>query len=186
MNAPSSATELLTQQFYDWERRGRGWSVWPEPVDIEPPFRPFPGHFLPPRAVVDDGQFETPLSQLASWFLGRSSRKPPPLPPEPEEEPEPEFIGPPDNLVEFQALVPPDLNPDTADFEQFLLSLSLCQEPVAFEFVGQPGRITAQFTVHPNDASLVRRQFAAFFPRAAFLPVENTLERAWQDSGEAQ
>ena len=28
----------LTRDFYAWEQRGRGWQVWPEPVELEPPF----------------------------------------------------------------------------------------------------------------------------------------------------
>ncbi len=186
MGAPSSATELLTQQFYDWEKRGRGWSVWPKPVDIEPPFRPFLGHFLPPCAVTDDGQFESSLSHFASWFLGRSSARPPPLPPEREAEPDPEFVGPPERLVEFQALVPPDFEADTAEFDQFLLSPSLCGKPVAFQLLGRAAETTAQFAVCPNDAPLVRRQFHAFFPRAAILPVNDELERLWQECGKAE
>jgi len=30
---------VLTEWFYDWELRGRGWQVWAYGVDIEPPFR---------------------------------------------------------------------------------------------------------------------------------------------------
>jgi len=36
----SDRTEILTERFYDWELRGRGWQVWNYAVDIEPPFRP--------------------------------------------------------------------------------------------------------------------------------------------------
>ena len=45
----------LTEQFYRWELRGRGWFMWPEVVQLEPPFRPFEGHYLPSSAYVDDG-----------------------------------------------------------------------------------------------------------------------------------
>ncbi len=41
-----TVAELLTQQFYDWEIRGRGWTVYDAPVELEPPFRPFEGHQL--------------------------------------------------------------------------------------------------------------------------------------------
>lgn len=30
----------LTEQFYRWELRGRGWLIWPDSVQLEPPFRP--------------------------------------------------------------------------------------------------------------------------------------------------
>ena len=32
--------EYLTTQFCAWERRGRGWGVFPYRVEIEPPFEP--------------------------------------------------------------------------------------------------------------------------------------------------
>jgi hypothetical protein len=178
MNAPPSMTELLTRQFYDWERRGRGWNVWPEPVDLEPPFRPFFAHSLPRRAVTDDGQYETTLSRLSNLFLGRTAAAQ--TLPELEDEPEPESAPERDQLVSFQVLVPPDLDTDMEHFEPFLLSLSPCREPVAFEFIGQPGQITIQVTVHPDDASLVRRQFQAFFPQSAFLSAPDVLARAWE------
>ena len=64
-----SAGEALTRQFYDWEMRGRGWQVSCRPVALEPPFRPFFGHFVhgPPGAVIDDGRKPTALS---SFFDG--------------------------------------------------------------------------------------------------------------------
>ena len=57
-----SQTQRLTMQFYDWEQRGRGWQVWPCPVELEPPFRPFYGHALPALPAVDDTRKPTLLS----------------------------------------------------------------------------------------------------------------------------
>ena len=34
--------ERFTEQFRQWERRGRGWQVFDEPVYPEPPLPPFP------------------------------------------------------------------------------------------------------------------------------------------------
>ena len=39
--------EQLTLQFYSWELKGRGWQVFDEAVDLEPPFEPFFSHRLP-------------------------------------------------------------------------------------------------------------------------------------------
>jgi hypothetical protein len=39
-----SVHEQLSEQFYQWETRGRGWQVFEEPVHPEPPFVPFHGH----------------------------------------------------------------------------------------------------------------------------------------------
>jgi hypothetical protein len=49
--------EELTRRFYEWETRGRGALQWPQCVRLEPPFRPFQGHFITSRhAVEDDGR----------------------------------------------------------------------------------------------------------------------------------
>src|SRR5438093_1423853 len=71
---PPTLVELLTEQFYAWERRGRGWQVWPYPVPLEPPFRPFLGHYLPfALRSVDDARKPTLLSTLTERLLGRAA-----------------------------------------------------------------------------------------------------------------
>ena len=51
----SRLDEQLSAEFHRWEKRGRGWQVFPEPVAPEPPFVPFHGHFLPTAPAIDDG-----------------------------------------------------------------------------------------------------------------------------------
>src|SRR5438034_1345505 len=64
--------ERLTEQFYQWEKRGRGWKVFPHPVPLEPPFRPFSGHFLiPAERQIDDGRKHTWASGLIERLLER-------------------------------------------------------------------------------------------------------------------
>src|SRR5581483_469713 len=176
----SRISEQLSEQFRQWEERGRGWHVFDAPVAPEPAFQPFRGHFLPPTAPVDDGGGATAVSS----FVGRLSQKlsgQPPLPPvipEPEEEPEPEIFQR-EVLNELQASLPSSLNVSREEFQQFLLNLSLCQEPIAFELVGTPGKVVAQFSMHPSDLPLVRRQLQAHFPEAVFQKREGTLEETW-------
>src|SRR5260221_13558456 len=64
-NASVPPEVLLTRQFYEWEARGCGWWLWNYPVEIEPPFRPFFGHYLLPGPVYDDARKPTFLSSLA-------------------------------------------------------------------------------------------------------------------------
>jgi|SRR5258705_4539269 len=163
-----SVHEQLTEQFRRWEIRGRGWQVFNEPVSPEPPFVPFRGHYLPEAPVADDGHRPTFLSS----FVQKLSRKlateaaPPPLIPEPEEEPEPTRLIR-YSLVEFQASLPAKLDISKEPFEQLLLSVSLCHEPIAFELLGTHERVTAQFAAASNDAPLLHRQLQAYFPEAA-------------------
>ena len=59
--------EQLSEQFAEFEHRGRGWQVFPEPVNPEPPFVPFTGYTLAP--VADDGRVPTTGSSLISGVI---------------------------------------------------------------------------------------------------------------------
>jgi hypothetical protein len=175
-----SVHEQLSDQFHEWELRGRGWQVYGEPVHPEPPFVPFRGHYLREVPVADDGARPTFLSSFVQK-LSRRLATDVPLPPtiaEPEEEPEPKPLTR-DSLVEFQASLPAKLDISKEAFDQFLLNLSLCHEPIAFELLGAHKKVTAQFAAAPDDAPLLRRQLQAYFPEAVFVPREGALEQAW-------
>ena len=175
-----TAHEQFSEQFRRWELRGRGWQVFDEPVNPEPPFVPFHGHHLLETPVVDDGRRPTMLSSL---FRKLTSPPPeaPPVIPEPEEEPEPQSLVR-KNLIEFQASLPDKLDISKEMFEQFLLNLSLCREPIAFELLGIHKKVTAQFAAAADDAPLLRRQLQAYFPEAVFVPCEGALEQSWNTS----
>src|SRR5437868_1941148 len=100
--------ESLSRQFYDWEVRGRGWSLYENPVRPEPAFRPFEGHFVKNVPLVDDGSRPTILGSLFRKIIGASDQLPEP---EPEDEPEPE---PEDfehsDIVELRTTLPAKLN----------------------------------------------------------------------------
>jgi hypothetical protein len=170
--------EALTEQFYRWELRGRGWAICPNAVQLEPPFRPFEGHYLPPELIEDDGRIESPGSLFAgklSRFLGFNH---PPLPPpvlEEIEEPENEPAGSAEGLVELQIALPPDYQPLGNVFEQFLFSIGYARGPIAFEVVGTAKELVVQITTWVEDSEPVRRQLRAFFPEAVILSIRNYL-----------
>jgi hypothetical protein len=87
---PLMREERLTAQFYDWERRGRGWQLWGYPVELEPPFHPFFYHYVEPGPAVDDSRKPTVLSSLVDGLLGRRSVPLPAAPVEEEREADPE------------------------------------------------------------------------------------------------
>ena len=178
-----SVHEQLTEQFHKWEIRGRGWRIFDEPVFPEPPFVPFDGHYLPDSPPIDDGRRPTAISSLFQKFTRKLNNELPASPPvlETEEEPEPTSLIR-DSLIEFQASLPDKLDISKETFEQFLLNLSLCREPIAFELLGAYKKVTAQFAAASNDAPLLRRQLAAYFPEAVFVPREGALEQAWNAS----
>ena len=175
--------EHLSRQFHAWEQRGRGWRVFDAPVTPEPPFQPFDGHYLPDAPVIDDGRRETVLSSFVRGLSNKLRTVPlvPPIIPAVEEEPEPTTLIR-ESLVELQASLPDKLDISKEMFEQFLLNLSLCREPIAFELLGTHKKVSAQFVAGECDAPLLRRQLQAYFPEAVFVPHEAGLDQAWDTS----
>jgi hypothetical protein len=179
----SSVDERLTDQFYRWERRGRGWQVFDEPVSPEPPFRPFRGHFLAAQGNLDDGRKPTALNTFVQRLGRRLAGTPSSvasLPPEADEEPGPECLVRAAG-IELQTLLPAKLDIRREEFELFLLSLALCHEPITFELLGLPSQISSQFAVHSYDQLLFRQELEAFFPEVVFLVTERSLVKAWGD-----
>src|SRR5690242_17523697 len=121
-----SVHQQLTEQFRNWEIRGRGWEVFLQPVYPEPPFRPFPHHSLPEQPTIDDGRKPTLLSSLVRKLSQRigTGQPTPPIITESEQAPEPAILIR-EPLVELQTSLPAklDISPDA--FAQFLRSLTL-------------------------------------------------------------
>jgi hypothetical protein len=185
-----SPDEQLAEQFYSWELRGRGWQVWDEPVDLEPPFEPFFGHHLEPYDPPDDGRKHTVLSwlfDLAHRAVGggsgkvASGSKPPTQP----SDAGPDVWESPGELVELRLAFPPtlDVGPETA--EQFLLTLSRLRHPLSFELVGHHDKVFAQLACESEDVSAVRNAIAAFLPDASVEVQQNGLAAHWTDSEDA-
>ena len=178
--------QALTRQFYLWELRGRGWQVFDAPVSIEPRFQPFFGHFIenPPEGV-DDGRRETIGSRIFSgvsrWLQG------PPTAASPESEPAVDEDGPfyenRSGVIELQ-LTLPDIKAVSGEMmHSWLLSLSACREPLAFEIVAGHAEIVVQIAVCAADASVVMQQTAAHFPAVSVIPVEGHLDALVAESG---
>src|SRR5438309_5065252 len=137
--APSaSLPERLTEDFYRWELRGRGWQLWPYPVELEPPYRPFFFWSLlaPPRAT-DDAQRPTATSTFTGSLLNLLREPAPAATPEPTEIvfPEPELepfdVAASGAVVEIHVALPPGTKVTKEAAERLLLSLGLTAAPVA-------------------------------------------------------
>jgi Type IV secretion-system coupling protein DNA-binding domain len=162
--------ERLTEQFYAWELRGRGWQEFAYPVALEPPYVPFPGYFLPP--IRDDGHRPS--------FLGRLIA--PPRPPEeaPQfEEPEPESFDSDEPLIECVVSLPRDEPVKGESAERFLLALSGAELPLAFEVVGLPDQIRVQLVSRAPDAGLLANQLRAFFSEVSISGEPQGLRETW-------
>lgn len=121
--------EQASARFLTWERRTRGWPVYPCPVSPEPPFARFPGRQPAVPVVVDDGKRTTALGGL--WQgLWRSPAVPPAPGPE---EPEEVTVLEREHLIELPLYLPREFNTKGPEFAAFTHSLVSCQEPVAYE-----------------------------------------------------
>lgn len=180
-NATLSQEERLTFHFSAWEKRGRGWTIYPYPVELEPPFRLFLFHFAPSGLVYDDARKPTFFSSLADRLLGRSA---PPvqsvvLPDEIEPEPEPSVFYEDTDLIEIQISLPPAAKISKDTSEQFLLSLTYCSEPLSFELLGLPDQIIVQLTCREQDLLQLKQQLAAYFPEAVLTVTSGYLSERW-------
>ncbi len=174
----ASIHEQWSAQFSAFERRGRGWQIFPHAVAPEPPFQPFRGYTL--AEIVDDGRRPTALSSFVAGLSRWLASEPAPSQANPDPKPEPESIAlERGQLVEFQTALPAKLDIGRDAFATFLDRLAVCAEPVAFELLGTEASIIAQFAAGKADAPVVRRQLTAFFPEATFLPTDHTLTEAW-------
>lgn len=186
---PQTPEEFLTEQFYAWERRGRGWQVWDYPVELEPPFRPFLFHYAPPGPALDDARKPTFLSSLVARFSGKPRSADIISQPTPESEsdtePFPEVFLEADELFELQVAPPPDLKSTKEAAERFLLSLAYCSCPVGFEVVGHHKEILTQFSCQADDQAQVTQQLQAHFPDAVVTERADFLTTLWSATSPA-
>jgi hypothetical protein len=162
--------ERLTEQFYAFELRGRGWEKFSYPVELEPPFQPFPGYSLP--RVVDDGHRPTFLSR----FL-QPSRREPETPETQEPEPSPFEVEEP--IAECVVSLPGDKVVSRELAERFLLSVSGAELPFAFEILGLPERVETQLASRAPDTSLLANELRAFFPEVSIGEEDGGLRNVW-------
>lgn len=181
--------ERLTRQFYAWEMRGRGWQVWPYPVCLEPPFRPF-FHFLPPSpSPMDDGKRPTFLSSLIDSFKGKRT-EPTRVPAWQNSDQDDEFIeaeadvwSDEDRVIEIHVALPPKITVAKDTAEQFLLSLSYCIKPVSFEVIGTTDAVVVQLACFEQDKGQVWQQLQTYFPDAVLTEETGFLEALWHMEG---
>lgn len=178
--------QALTDQFYRWELRGRGWQHYDAPVSVEPPFRPFFGHFVSQNGSppADDGRHETIGSRLFGGVSRFLSPEPAPRAAENDTDGEPgPFYEQRGEIAEAQITLPDIKGVSRDTMESWFLSLSSCREPVAFELVGSAREIVAQFASGTSDAPLLAQQIAAHFPGAEVVPQRDYLHQQWREAG---
>ena len=184
---PRTPSELLTTQFYDWERRGRGWELYAHPVPLEPPFRLFFGHSVASQPPVDDARKHTLLSAFAEGIRSMWSATPTTgtrsvdhIPDLDEVDPIPEWFSPEEPLRELAVVLPPAGAVSRESAEQFLLGLRYALYPVGFEIIGQADSISVQFVCREPDLGQLEQQLVAYFPDVVRRTDQPTLPELWR------
>ncbi len=176
-------SERLTSQFYDWERLGRGWYVFDTPVELEPVFIPFFGHFAPPSPVIDDGKRHTVLSYLSQSVRNALTPKAH-TPEEPQIEYEPlayrfESEKP---LNSFSISLPDEEKLRPNEIVQFLVMLSYTQAHISFEIFATAQTIRLQFVCRESDSLHIESQVKAYFPKCIIHDQSGTLTHIIQEN----
>lgn len=176
----------LARQFYEWEKCGRGWQLWDEPIEIEPAFQPFFGHSarFTSGAISDDGRKPRFLQSLADRLKSSLNGDDFPIgAPEPIEEAfRFEDAG---SLIEIHISLPSQTTVSKDAAEQFLMSIGAVSRPVSFEIVGTCDEIVVQVACSQNDIRQVRQQLQAFFPEAARTEHTNYIRALWSTGGDS-
>lgn len=171
----------LTENFYGWEKRGRGWLLADYPVELEPPFEPFFHYFPRYQAPIDDSRKPTFLSSIAELFTSKP-RTPEGLVGfdlfEPSEV-EPEFFDDDSRVVELRLVLPAKQKIGMESAEALLLNLCYCALPLSFELIGSHEAICIQLACRSGDISTVRQQVRAYFPEAAVDDQSGYLRKVW-------
>lgn len=172
------ALEARTRNFYDWELQGRGWRAYSHPVALEPPFRPFQGHYLP-TVATDDGRKPTFLSRMVERFRARGQ----PIEASNRTEDDDDVLHA--ALVharpvsEWEILVPADLKLDPAISEAWLRTVTAATGPLAFELVGVDQVVSIRLGIQDGDVATVLGQLRAFLPTVSVRRAERSLESLW-------
>ncbi|MEX8518786.1 MAG: type IV secretory system conjugative DNA transfer family protein [Leptothrix sp. (in: b-proteobacteria)] len=181
--AARSLADAVTESFYTWEIRGRGWMLADYPVSLEPPFRPL--LFLPllreeHATSIDDGKrptFASALIDRAKRLLGGASRARAVATPFEEEPPYPAF--PRGCLAPLRLIVPVDSDARPEVIGQLWSALSAALHPLSFEIIGAAGNVALQLVCADTDHNGVQTHLEAFLPEIAVTIDEDLLSAAW-------
>jgi type IV secretion system coupling TraD/TrwB family protein len=171
----------LARSFYEWERRGRGWQLWPDYVDVEPPYLPFRRQHLA-APVIDDGRRPSIVAKVAQTLA--TLIRPPSTA---------AFDTANENSIEQQALsVPaiadwrelrltflPDVEISRSAVESFFVSLATIRSRIAFEIASTGSSISIQISAPSADANYVEEQLSFHFPQSIVRSTTTHLVDVW-------
>ena len=181
--------ESLTRQFYQWETRGRGWRLFPYPVELEPPFRPVYYFDDTQENPVDDGRVSTFFSRILEGSPKSANNKVSDQSLIDYRERLAELDEPvlcdyhEEDFREIQVILPKDFRITVPVARQFLLSLSHCRYPISFEIIGTQKQTVVQFASAEEDFQQLYQQLIAYFPGCNLVERGDHLCEKWNENG---
>lgn len=175
-------SDALTKQFYDWEKRGRGWHIFENPIDLEPDFYPFFGHFIESKEIIDDSKRSTWFSKFGDFFNGGTEPQVKHTEETIDDFPVTGFYSQNDTPIHtFQVSLPKGAQVDATESLQLLLMLTYTKCPISFEVIGTDKNITIQFACREPDAEHLYTQLKAYFPEALVQEFTDLIEEIIDD-----
>ncbi len=169
--------ENISEQFYSWEGRGRGWLLWDYPVELEPPFKPFKGYAKGQNnAPTNTGLFESFFKSVGVVSSDQDINRN--FVSDDEEYIQPKRLDGQTGYHEIQISFPKGERFSGEEAESFLTLLSYSKYPIAFEIIGTKLRIVCQYVCRSADANQLRNQLKTFFPNAFLQEEKEVLNKA--------
>jgi len=156
-------SEQLTENFYHWEQYCRGWYVYENHVQLEPPFSSFQ-HLSLQLPQKDDGIAPSIFQKISNVFVKEKEEQPFTL-----QEWEPFWDESDVPLKSFIISLSQSTSVKSQLAEQLILLLSLTQYPVSFEIVGEEDKITYQIVCRDVDLKYIQYQIKGYFPGAVLI-----------------
>lgn len=179
-----SPHEQLSAQYLQWELRGRGWFVHPEPVALEPPFQPFNGYHLPNEGRADDARRASFAERLLKKAGGWLNTKPSAAAELEDTDSEKEVTGwSRDSCVEIALTFPKSPRYRREQLESFLRMSRTCRQPVSFEILADHREIGFQWACGSEDASQLKAYSETHFPGCIARDASGCLLQTWQETG---
>lgn len=166
-----TASQKATLNFYQWEARGRGWSLFETPVDIEPPYEQFEHKRFSNEVQIDDGRLPNLLDGIKRLI---DSSKQTVTQTIPNWEIIPQSLAPEDvpMLTGFSLVFEKDQEIRSEVFVELIGMLSFTIDPISFEIIGTSQDITIQLVCSGNDKEHLFSYVKAYFPTIILKEVE--------------
>jgi Type IV secretion-system coupling protein DNA-binding domain/TraM recognition site of TraD and TraG len=171
--------EQLTENVFRWEKRGRGGLLFPEPVGLEPPFVPFPGHRVTFDGPEDDGTRHTFLSRITDRVFKTLQGAPAARTITEPAEPDPDWLGEEVAPQELRLLLPKDMTVSVEGMKLFLSAVSLAHSPLVVEMIGDASGVSFQMSAHEEDLPPLASQVDIHFPGIGQQVMDDELLRVW-------